>query len=183
MEEQTVKLREGLSKLYQAQVMGIIILLCSILVMIPVLGILVAVAVLVAALVAAVLNIMGLVKLGKVSGQYTTVLVLTIVNFVLGLFDTSLTDAISGVLNFICLWLVVKTTNEFLQQIGRGDVADKGRGVILCNLAVTAISVGCILLAFFVPLAAIVLLMVNALVALLGLVLYLGYLKKASQAF
>ena len=178
------KLREGLEKLYCAQIIAIVSLLSTILVMIPVLGLLILVVVIVATIAGLVLTIMGLVKLGDVHSNYMTALILSIISGGMSLFDEiTIISVLSTVLSLVVIWLLVKTTNIFLGEIGRTDVVQKGNRALACNIAAVLISVLCTLISLFMVELSILLLAVALIVSLVGLVFYVVYLKQASEAF
>ena len=184
MEERNEKLRNGLRKLYYAEIIAIVSLLCTILALIPVLGLLILLGVLVAMIAGLVLSIMGLVKLGDLHSNYIVALVLSVINGILSLFDDStVISLLSAILSLVAIWLLIKTTNGFLEEIGRTDVMEKGRGALTCNIAVTAISVLCTLASIVAAGLAVILLVVALIVSLVGLVFYVSYLKQASEAF
>lgn len=184
MEVNREKLQNGLRKLYYAQIILVISSLCSLLALIPILGLLVGLAILAAAVAALVLSIWGLAKLGDVHSNYILVLVLTILNGILGMFDDVMVlDLLSIVLSLAVIWLLIRTTNGFLEEIGRTDVVRTGVKALRCNIAVMAACLVCTLLSLAAPVLAAILLLITMIVSLLGLVFFVIYLKQASEAF
>src|SRR5699024_10527379 len=81
-------------------------------------------------------------KLKQVDGRYTTVLILYVVNFLCGLFDDlAFMDLVETVLSLAAMWILINTTNEYLEQVGRSDVAAKGRRVLAINIGLSVASV------------------------------------------
>lgn len=184
MELHREKLRNGLRKIYYAQVIFVISSLCSLLTKLPLLGLLFGIGILAAAFAALVLSIWGLVKLGNVHSNYILVLVLTILNGILGIFDeVTVLDLASIVLSFVVVWLFIKTTNQFLEEIGRTDVVQGGLKALRCNIAVMAACFVCTILSLVALELAAILLLITLIASLLGLIFYVIYLKQASEAF
>ena len=124
MGEQSILMRKGLDKLYTSLLISVMIMICAILAFIPILGLLAMVAMLVGSLVSLVFEIQGILKLKQVDGRYTTVLILYVVNFLCGLFDDlAFMDLVETVLSLAAMWILINTTNEYLEQVGRSDVA------------------------------------------------------------
>ncbi len=184
MEARNEKLRNGLRKLYYAEVIMVVSVLCTILALIPVLGLLFLIGILFALVAALVLDIMGLVQLRDLHDNYTAALFLAILNGILSFFNEStVVDVITTVLGLIMMWLLIKTTNQFLSEIGREDVIRLGRNALLCNVILAVMSIVCLLISTFALGLAVVLALIALIITLLGLVFYIPYLKQASQAF
>ena len=184
MELYREKLRNGLRKLYYAQVICVISSFCSLLTRIPLLGLLVGIGILVAVLAALVLSIWGLIKLGDVHSNYILVLILTILNGIIGIFDEIMVlDLISIVLCLVVVWLLIKTTNQFLEESGRTDVVQSGLKALRCNIAVMAACFVCTILSLVALELAAILMLTTLIASLLGLIFYVIYLKQASEAF
>ena len=184
MEARNEKLRNGLRKLYHAEVIMVVSVLCTILALIPVLGLLFLIGILFALAAALVLDIMGLVQLRDLHDNYTAALFLAILNGILSFFNEStVVDVITTVLGLIMMWLLIKTTNQFLSEIGREDVIRLGRNALLCNVILAVMSIVCLLISTFALGLAVVLAVIALIITLLGLVFYIPYLKQASQAF
>ena len=142
MGEQSILMRKGLDKLYTSLLISVMIMICAILAFIPILGLLAMVAMLVGSLVSLVFEIQGILKLKQVDGRYTTVLILYVVNFLCGLFDDlAFMDLVETVLSLAAMWILINTTNEYLEQVGRSDVAAKGRRVLAINIGLSVASV------------------------------------------
>lgn len=184
MEARNEKLRNGLRKLYYAEVIMVVSVLCTILALIPVLGLLFLIGILFALAAALVLDIMGLVQLRDLHDNYTAALFLAILNGILSFFNEStVVDVITTVLGLIMMWLLIKTTNQFLSEIGREDVIRLGRNALLCNVILAVMSIVCLLISTFALGLAAFLAVIALIITLLGLVFYIPYLKQASQAF
>lgn len=184
MEARNEKLRNGLRKLYYAEVIMVVSVLCTILALIPVLGLLFLIGILFALAAALVLDIMGLVQLRDLHDNYTAALFLAILNGILSFFNKStVVDVITTVLGLIMMWLLIKTTNQFLSEIGREDVIRLGRNALLCNVILAVMSIVCLLITTFALGLAAFLAVIALIISLLGLVFYIPYLKQASQAF
>lgn len=184
MEARNEKLRDGLRKLYYAEIITVVSVLCTILALIPVLGLLFLIGILFALVAALVLDIMGLVQLRDLHDNYTAALFLAILNGILSFFNEStVVDVITTVLGLIMMWLLIKTTNQFLSEIGREDVIRLGRNALLCNVILAVMSIVCLLITTFALGLAAFLAVIALIISLLGLVFYIPYLKQASQAF
>ena len=184
MELYREKLRVGLRKLYYGEIIIVISAFCSLLALIPVLGLLVGLGILAATIAALVLSIWGLVKLGDVHSNYILVLILTILNGIIGIFDeVTVLDFISIVLSLVVVWLLIKTTNHFLEEIGRTDVIRTGLRALGCNVAVMAASLLCMLISLVALELAAILMLITLIASLLGPIFYVFYLKQASEAF
>ena len=184
MEARNEKLRNGLRKLYYAEVIAVVSVLCTILALIPVLGLLFLIGIMFALTAALVLDILGLVQLRDLHDNYTAALFLAILNGILSFFNEStVVDVITTVLGLIMMWLLIKTTNQFLSEIGREDVIRLGRNALLCNVILAVMSIVCLLITTFALGLAAFLAVIALIISLLGLVFYIPYLKQASQAF
>lgn len=193
MGEQSILMRKGLDKLYTSLLISVMIMICAILAFIPILGLLAMVAMLVGSLVSLVFEIQGILKLKQVDGRYTTVLILYVVNFLCGLFDDlAFMDLVETVLSLAAMWILINTTNEYLEQMGRSDVAAKGRRVLAINIGLSVASVVISALSLMadstwdlgvLAVSAGVFAVLALVLGLVTLVLYISYLGNARDSF
>ena len=193
MGEQSILMRKGLDKLYTSLLISVMIMICAILAFIPILGLLAMVAMLVGSLVSLVFEIQGILKLKQVDGRYTTVLILYVVNFLCGLFDDlAFMDLVETVLSLAAMWILINTTNEYLEQVGRSDVAAKGRRVLAINIGLSVASVVISALSLMadstwdlgvLAVSAGVFAVLALVLGLVTLVLYISYLGEARASF
>ena len=193
MGEQSILMRKGLDKLYTSLLISVMIMICAILAFIPILGLLAMVAMLVGSLVSLVFEIQGILKLKQVDGRYTTVLILYVVNFLCGLFDDlAFMDLVETVLSLATMWILINTTNEYLEQMGRSDVAAKGRRVLAINIGLSVASVVISALSLMadstwdlgvLAVSAGVFAVLTLVLGLVTLVLYISYLGNARDSF
>ena len=193
MGEQSILMRKGLDKLYTSLLISVMIMICAILAFIPILGLLAMVAMLVGSLVSLVFEIQGILKLKQVDGRYTTVLILYVVNFLCGLFDDlAFMDLVETVLSLAAMWILINTTNEYLEQVGRSDVAAKGRRVLAINIGLSVASVVISALSLMadstwdlgvLAVSAGVFAVLALVLGLVTLVLYISYLSNARDSF
>ena len=193
MGEQSILMRKGLDKLYTSLLISVMIMICAILAFIPILGLLAMVAMLVGSLVSLVFEIQGILKLKQVDGRYTTVLILYVVNFLCGLFDDlAFMDLVETVLSLAAMWILINTTNEYLEQVGRSDVAAKGRRVLAINIGLSVASVVISALSLMadstwdlgaLAVSAGVFAVLALVLGLVTLVLYISYLGNARASF
>lgn len=193
MGEQSILMRKGLDKLYTSLLISVMIMICAILAFIPILGLLAMVAMLVGSLVSLVFEIQGILKLKQVDGRYTTVLILYVVNFLCGLFDDlAFMDLVETVLSLAAMWILINTTNEYLEQVGRSDVAAKGRRVLAINIGLSVASVVISALSLMadstwdlgvLAVSAGVFAVLALVLGLVTLVLYISYLGNARDSF
>lgn len=193
MGEQSILMRKGLDKLYTSLLISVMIMICAILAFIPILGLLAMVAMLVGSLVSLVFEIQGILKLKQVDGRYTTVLILYVVNFLCGLFDDlAFMDLVETVLSLAAMWILINTTNEYLEQVGRSDVAAKGRRVLAINIGLSVASVVISALSLMadstwdlgvLAVSAGVFAVLALVLGLVTLVLYISYLGSARDSF
>ena len=193
MGEQSILMRKGLDKLYTSLLISVMIMICAILAFIPILGLLAMVAMLVGSLVSLVFEIQGILKLKQVDGRYTTVLILYVVNFLCGLFDDlAFMDLVETVLSLAAMWILINTTNEYLEQVGRSDVAAKGRRVLAINIGLSVASVVISALSLMadstwdlgvLAVSAGVFAVLTLVLGLVTLVLYISYLGSARDSF
>ena len=193
MGEQSILMRKGLDKLYTSLLISVMIMICAILAFIPILGLLAMVAMLVGSLVSLVFEIQGILKLKQVDGRYTTVLILYVVNFLCGLFDDlAFMDLVETVFSLAAMWILINTTNEYLEQVGRSDVAAKGRRVLAINIGLSVASVVISALSLMadstwdlgvLAVSAGVFAVLTLVLGLVTLVLYISYLGNARDSF
>ena len=193
MGEQSILMRKGLDKLYTSLLISVMIMICAILAFIPILGLLAMVAMLVGSLVSLVFEIQGILKLKQVDGRYTTVLILYVVNFLCGLFDDlAFMDLVETVLSLAAMWILINTTNEYLEQVGRSDVAAKGRRVLAINIGLSVASVVISALSLMadstwdlgvLAVSAGAFAVLALVLGLVTLVLYISYLGNARDSF
>ena len=193
MGEQSILMRKGLDKLYTSLLISVMIMICAILAFIPILGLLAMVAMLVGSLVSLVFEIQGILKLKQVDGRYTTVLILYVVNFLCGLFDDlAFMDLVETVFSLAAMWILINTTNEYLEQVGRSDVAAKGRRVLAINIGLSVASVVISALSLMadstwdlgvLAVSAGVFAVLALVLGLVTLVLYISYLGNARDSF
>ena len=193
MGEQSILMRKGLDKLYTSLLISVMIMICAILAFIPILGLLAMVAMLVGSLVSLVFEIQGILKLKQVDGRYTTVLILYVVNFLCGLFDDlAFMDLVETVFSLAAMWILINTTNEYLEQVGRSDVAAKGRRVLAINIGLSVASVVISALSLMadstwdlrvLAVSAGVFAVLALVLGLVTLVLYISYLGEARDSF
>lgn len=190
MEERNLLLRTGLDKLYVAQMIGVMIAVGSLLVVwIPFLGMLAMLAVIVGRIAILVLEVQGLLKLNQVNDRYMTVLMLSIIAFVCGLFDKVwLFEAISTVLTLAAMWVLIKTTNCYLEEKGRTDIAGRGDTVLKINIGVAVVAevLGLVFMATGAAVAvgmSLIFSVVAMVLSLVSLCLYIGYLSQAKDVF
>ena len=193
MGEQSILMRKGLDKLYTSLLISVMIMICAILAFIPILGLLAMVAMLVGSLVSLVFEIQGILKLKQLDGRYTTVLILYVVNFLCGLFDDlAFMDLVETVLSLAAMWILINTTNEYLEQVGRSDVAAKGRRVLAINIGLSVASVVISALSLMadstwdlgvLAVSAGVFAVLALVLGLVTLVLYISYLGNARDSF
>ena len=193
MGEQSILMRKGLDKLYTSLLISVMIMICAILAFIPILGLLAMVAMLVGSLVSLVFEIQGIPKLKQVDGRYTTVLILYVVNFLCGLFDDlAFMDLVETVLSLAAMWILINTTNEYLEQVGRSDVAAKGRRVLAINIGLSVASVVISALSLMadstwdlgvLAVSAGIFAVLALVLGLVTLVLYISYLGNARDSF
>ena len=193
MGEQSILMRKGLDKLYTSLLISVMIMICAILAFITILGLLAMVVMLVGSLVSLVFEIQGILKLKQVDGRYTTVLILYVVNFLCGLFDDlAFMDLVETVLSLAAMWILINTTNEYLEQVGRSDVAAKGRRVLAINIGLFVASVVISALSLMadstwdlgvLAVSAGVFAVLALVLGLVTLVLYISYLGNARDSF
>ena len=193
MGEQSILMRKGLDKLYTSLLISVMIMICAILAFITILGLLAMVVMLVGSLVSLVFEIQGILKLKQVDGRYTTVLILYVVNFLCGLFDDlAFMDLVETVLSLAAMWILINTTNEYLEQVGRSDVAAKGRRVLAINIGLSVASVVISALSLMadstwdlgvLAVSAGVFAVLALVLGLVTLVLYISYLGNARDSF
>jgi len=142
MREQEAILYKGLNKLYQSELIAVGCLLCSVLILVPYLGLLIAVCMLIATVVELVYQVQGLMALKKLDQRYMTVLVLYVICIICGLVkNVKGLEVVKTVLSLAAVWIEIKTTNGYLEQAGRSEVADKGNTVLKMSICLAVISV------------------------------------------
>lgn len=175
----------GIKKMFIAT-LGTVI--CTVLVIIPIVNIIAAIG----ALVFAILSMVGLYGAGKDIEGCKKAFTLTIVNIVVSIvgsfFKTGILNALVSivgyVLSFLVVYLVCTSVSEVMKQVGAAEVAQKGETVWKINavcygvLAVVAILGLLPALSVIAGAAAIIV----AIVSLIALVLYMIFLNKSSQA-
>ncbi len=174
----------GLRKMFIASIGAII---CTVLVMLPVVNILAGIG----AIVFGVLSLVGLYGAGKDIEGCKTAFVLTIINMVVSMvgrlagtgFLGVIFSIADSVLSFLICYFVCTSVSEVMNQIGAADVAGKGElvwkinGVCYAILIVIAILGGIPALALIASLAAIGVLIAS----LVASVFYMIFLNKSSQ--
>ena len=149
-------------------------ILC-ILVMFPLIGT-------IAVLVGFVMMLVGLHTAGKADDGYRTAFILTVAGLILSFIP--LLSLIVNILSIITTYLVCTTTARLLTA--RGDTATAARGLFVWKLyaACLVVSLVCALL-LFVPIinvAALLLEIATAIASLVGGILYLMFLYRASDS-
>lgn len=134
------------------------------------------------ALVGFIIMLVGLYTAGKADEGYRTAFFLTIANLILGLIP--FLGFVGTILSIITTYLVCTTTARLLTA--RGDTATAARGLFVWKLyaACLVVSLVCALL-LFVPLinvAAILMEVVVGIASLVGGILYLMFLYRASDS-
>ena len=143
-------------------------------------------------LVGYVMYLVGLNKAKVDDPGYATAFTLAIVELVLtivGMFLPGvviLTSVISPILDLVILYLVCMTTARLAASVGRDDIARTGRTVWMINIVCTVIGVVLTLLTLVMPLAmlgvAVVISAITSIASLVGAILYIVFLYKASVA-
>ena len=142
----------------------------------------------VVAIVALVIYLVGLYQTQADDPGFNTAFFLAIIQLVMeffGVFLGSLGDIISMVLNLAVLYLVCSTTSKLARSIGREDAAQRGHTVWMINIVCTVVGIVLSAAVLLVPallVAALVISVITAIVSLVGDILYLVFLYKASAA-
>ena len=134
------------------------------------------------ALAGYIVMLVGLYTAGKADDGYRTAFFLTIASLILGFIPVL--SLIGSVFNIITTYLVCTTTARLLME--RGDTATAARGLFIWKLyaACLVVSLVCALL-LFVPIinvAALLLELATAIASLVGGILYLMFLYRASDS-
>lgn len=182
MEERNLTLHDGLSLMYRGNLIAVIAALC---VFIPIVNLFALVAI----LVGGIMEIIGLVKVRNLHSDYMSAVAAMIAGLVVGLFanDESSFGSIMGVANNIIglfqYYFVIRATNSLLREAGRDDVAAEGDKAWKLELGVAVLGIVCVLLALIVAPVALIGALFAAILSVISLVIYLGYLKKSMDVF
>lgn len=129
-------------------------------------------------------------RLRNIHDDYHTAFMLSIINLALTILGgllggamEALVELISSLVSFGQTYYIIRATNGFLNEAGRGDVVEKGRGTIrmyAANLCV-ALSVGVI--ALVSGELGVVLSVISLAIAIGAMVMYIQYLGAAKECF
>lgn len=175
----------GLKKMFIAAIGAII---CTVLVIIPVINILAGIG----AIVFGVLSLIGLYGAGKDIAGCKTAFMITIINMIVSVVGTLAGAGILGVifsiadsvLSFLICYFVCTSVSAVMNQIGAADVAAKGGLVWKINAVCYAILIVIAILGMIPGLALIAsVAAVGVMIAsLVATVFYMIFLNKSSQA-
>jgi len=176
-------LKKNIHRLYLAQY---ITLVCSFLLIIP----LVNFAAAIAALVGGIIGIIGLVSLRHEHPDYMNAVYFWLIGIVVNLITnnagdgviSSFMDLLTAALSMGMVFFVIRATDSFLLPLGREDVVEKGRKAWKDRKLQLLISVAMTLLALLMPAFLIVFMIVELIVMLRAALSYIGYLKAAEEA-
>lgn len=177
--------KSGLKKIFIAQIGAIA---CVLLALIPVIGLVAGLA----AWVFIILNILGLYQAGKDIEGCKTAFMLTIAYLVVSVLKTFLSTGVLGmilslaytVLNLAIIYFVCTSVAEVMKKNGADKVAQLGHTVWLINLICCIVTVAITILAL-IPVLNIIAGIASILVTianLVGIVLYILFLYKSSEA-
>lgn len=184
---------QGLHKVFLAQILpvvGVVLVLFSLssLWLLAVMGMVAVVL----TVVSGVLNLMGIYQARQDDQGYANAFNLAIAALVVNVlanllgssFLGSLLSLVGDVLNLAVLYLVCSTTSLLLTSLGQEELARKGHTVWMINLVCTVITVACDLLAFIpvINLITLPILLVTLIAALVGAVMYILFIYRASKA-
>lgn len=137
-------------------------------------------------LVGLILMLVGLYTAGRADAAYQTAFIVTIVNLVLNLFSglIPLLGIVCDVLGIVQVYLICTTSARLLAE--KGDTVTAARGLFVWKLYVACIAVEilCFLLLGILGLYALMVLLsfVMLIVSLVGAILYLIFLYRASNS-
>lgn len=170
----------GLNLLY---VGNLIVILASLFMILPVLGLLAAFAV----LAGGVVSLVGLARLRNHHEDYMIALIATLAGIVCGLLAKdgtifgSLMDLAQSVCSLLQTYFVVRGTNSFLTAGGFHAQSAMGDRAWKWQLIVVAVSVVTLLVLFILPPLALILAIVNILAGIVALIFFLSYLKASAN--
>ena len=183
MEERNQILREKLTTMHTWTIAAAA---CIVLMFIPIIN-LIAVVI---ALIAAIVVFLAMLKLKDLHDDYHTAFMLSVINMPLAIMGSSLggtmeaiVDIISSLVNFGQTYYIVRATNCFLTEGGRGDVVEKGRTAVrlyAINLVVGLLVGALALISVELGVALSVVLLI---VSIAAMVVYIKYLGAAKDCF
>ena len=159
---------KGLNRMFIGEILCILAL-------IPLIGVILALA-------AFIVMLVGLYTAGKADDGYRTAFILTIASLILSFIP--FLNLIGSIFNIITTYLVCTTTARLLTERGDLETAAKGLFVWKLYAACLVVSLVCALL-LFVPIinvAAALLEVATAIASLVGAILYLMFLYRASDS-
>lgn len=184
---------QGLHKVFLAQILpvvGVVLVLFSLSSL--QLMVMMTMVTVVLAIVSGILNLMGLYQARQDDQGYANAFYLVIATLVVNVlsnllgsgFLSSLLSLVANVLNLAILYLACATTSLLLTSLGQEELARKGHTVWMINLVCTVITVACDLLAFIpvINLLTVPIMLVTLIAALIGSVMYILFIYRASKA-
>ncbi len=163
-------------------------IVCAIIAIIPIIGIVGGIG----AIVCSVVTIYGLFEVKKDIPEVQNAFYCAIANVVVSIianlgitFLSGLCDIVSTVLGLLVLFFLLNPVAGALRSVGRADVAAYGEKIWTINLICTVVSVICAVIAiipFIGPIVAGLVGFVVAIASIVAGIMYIIYLKKASEA-
>lgn len=203
---------KGLKQVFLSQVLSIIAMVCLLIVAIASVGVLGsalsgsaagtagAMGVLaifglgagVLSIISLVFYLMGLSKAGSAHPGFKTALILVVVNLVLAVINTfagatvigTVITIVTPIINFLTVSYVCNSSAELLRSVGDEVTALRGGTVRMIYLVCMVVGFACSILAVVpaLAMAASVIGIVSSIASLVGLVIYMGFLKKSSES-
>ena len=175
----------GLKKMFIAEV-GLIV--CTVLLLIPIINILAAIG----TLVFAIISMVGLYGAGKDIEGCKNAFTITMIGIVVKVFGSLVKKGVLGVLfaiasdvlSFLVVYYVCTSVAEVMTAMGASDIAQKGITVWKINLVCTVISAVASIIGL-IPLIGLVSTVINLVISIVGIVagiIYMIFLNKSYQA-
>ena len=138
------------------------------------------------ALVGTVVYLAGLILACSAHPDFGNALVVVVIQFIVGLFDSFLLmDLIGSVLEAVAVALVLQAADACLEEWGCFELRERSRRAARANVISCAVYLAAALVIRFVPSPGVLALagLVSVAVSIWAIVLYMGYLKGSSRVF
>lgn len=178
---------QGLKQMFIAALGAVI---CTVLAIIPLINILAGIG----ALVFLIISLVGLNNAGKDIAGCKTAFTITIVNLIVSILGgvlsfgsatiSSVITIVGYVLSLVSTYYVCTSVAKVMEQVGAGEVAQKGYTVWKINLVCYIVMIVVAVLAMIPALAAVAVVMsiVVAIIALIAEILYMIFLNQSYKA-
>ena len=181
--------REGVRKIYNAEILSIVSLVIGVLSVIPLVGVVFAVIAGVIGLVSFVISLSGTKMAGKDEDGYNNahktlmfVILIAVIAIIVGMFAptaSSYLDDIADICNIIVVYFVMGATLRLLNGNGNTELAKNGNSVWTFYAVAIVIGAVASLLSTIIPATEIILSIVSGIFEIVAYLMYLSFLKKA----